>query len=350
VIHATVNRAQRPVPCEFRRGRPSPRNSASRRIIPSVISELGRYKVDTLLATGGMGEVFLGRVVGAHEFERPIVIKVIRTELLTDERVALMFVDEARIAAGLHHRNIVQIVDFDLFDGGAFLVCEYVDGCDLRTLLRHLRAPPRFDIAVSIIAEIGTGLEAAHEAAGEDGHPLNLVHRDVSPSNVLLGIHGDVKVADFGVAKARSRSYHTVSGSIKGKAPYMAPEQILGEPVDRRADVFSLGVLLFEVTTRTRLYSARSNATAMKQILDGEVADPAERRPGYPPELAAIVRRALARDPAQRYQTARALVDELDGLAHARHWSMSKHAIGELVRLAKSRELADTYQEMPRMA
>jgi eukaryotic-like serine/threonine-protein kinase len=288
-----------------------------------------------------MGEVYLGRILGAHDFERPIVIKVIRTELLADERVALMFVDEARIAAGLHHRNVVQIIDFDLFDGGAFLVCEYVDGCDLRTLLRHLRAPPRFDIAVSIIAEIGTGLEAAHDAAGEDGNPLNLVHRDVSPSNVLLGIHGEVKVADFGVAKARSRSYHTVSGSIKGKAPYMAPEQILGQPIDRRADVFSLGVLLFETTTRTRLYSAQSNTVAMKQILDGEVADPASRRPGYPAELAAIVRRALARDPANRYQTARALVDELDQLAHARHWNLSRHAIGDLVKLAKSRVQAE---------
>jgi serine/threonine-protein kinase len=315
-----------------------------------VISQLGRYQVDKLLATGGMGEVYLGRVVGAHGFERPIVIKVIRTELISDERIALMFVDEARIAAGLHHRNIVQIIDFDLFDGGAFLVCEYVDGCDLRTMLRHLRAPPRLDIAVSIIAEIGTGLEAAHDASGEDGHPLNLVHRDVSPSNVLLGVHGEVKVADFGIAKARSRSYHTVSGSIKGKAPYMAPEQILGEAVDRRADVFSLGVLLFEISTRTRLYSAMSNATAMRQILDGEVADPAERRPGYPAELTAIVRRALARNPADRYQTARELVDELDRLAHARHWSMSKQSIGELVRLVKSRGATSATNEMPRIA
>src|SRR6185503_17892861 len=189
----------------------------------------------------------------------------------------------------------------------------------------------------TILVELATGLDAAHEARDGEGTPLGLVHRDVSPSNVLLGIHGEIKIADFGVAKARSRSYHTVSGSIKGKAPYMAPEQILGQPVDRRADVFSLGVLLFELTTRTRLYSALSNSLAMAQILDGQVADPAERRPGYPPELAAIVRRALARDPAQRHQTARELVDELDQLAQARRWSTSKQAIGELVRVAKSR-------------
>ena len=312
-----------------------------------MLAELGRYSVDSLLARGGMGEVYLGRIRGAHGFERPVVIKVIRTELLSDERIALMFVDEARIAAGLHHRNIVQIIDFDLFDEGAYIVCEHVDGCDLRALLRHLRAPPRFDIAVAIVAELGTGLEAAHEASGEDGHPLNLVHRDVSPSNVLLGVDGEVKIADFGVAKARIRSYQTVSGSIKGKAPYMAPEQILGEKLDRRADVFSLGVLLFEITTRTRLYSASSNAVAMKQILNGEVADPAERRPGYPPELAQIVRRALARDRDRRYQTARALVDDLDDLSRARRWVLSRHAIGDLVALAKSRAAAEPASPPP---
>jgi serine/threonine protein kinase len=290
-----------------------------------------------MLARGGMGEVYTARIVGAHGFERPIVIKVIRTELIADERVAMMFVDEARMAAGLHHRNIVQIIDFDLFDGGAFIACELVEGCDLMDMLTELRAPPRYDIAVAIIAEVGTGLDAAHEQTDDQGAPLHLVHRDVSPANVLLGVNGEVKVADFGIAKARSRSYHTVSGSIKGKPPYMAPEQILGEPLDRRADIFSLGVLLFELTTRTRLYSEHTNAMAMAQIIDGVVPDPAERRPGYPPELTAIVRRALARDPAQRYQTAREMVDDLDVLAHARRWSFSRAAIGQLVQVIRSR-------------
>jgi serine/threonine-protein kinase len=306
-----------------------------------VLTELGRYQVDHLLARGGMGEVYMARIVGAHGFERPIVIKVIRTELIADERVALMFVDEARMAAGLHHRNIVQIIDFDLFDGGAFIACEHVDGCDLHEMLTHLRAPPRYDIAVAIIAELGTGLHAAHEQTDDNGAPLYLVHRDVSPSNVLLGVHGEVKIADFGVAKARSRSYHTVSGSIKGKAPYMAPEQILGEPLDRRADVFALGVLLFELTTRTRLYSASSNANAMKQILGGEVPDPTERRPGYPAELTAIIRRACAREPGRRYPTARALVDDLDALAAARRWSFSRASVGDLVQMIKSRALPE---------
>ncbi len=312
-----------------------------------MLTQLGRYHVDSLLARGGMGEVYLGRVVGAHGFERPIVIKVIRTELLSDERVALMFVDEARIAAGLHHRNIVPIIDFDLFDGGAFLVCEHVDGCDLRALLRHLRAPPRYDVAVAIAAEVGAGLDYAHEATDATGAPLGIVHRDVSPSNVLLGMRGEVKVADFGVAKARSRSYHTMSGSIKGKAAYMSPEQILGEPVDRRADVFSLGVLLFEISTRTRLYSANSNVSAMHAILGGTVPDPAERRPGFPPELAAIVTKALARDPDKRYQTAGQFVGDLDELARAKQWSLSKAMIGDIARVAADRAKIESITPSP---
>jgi serine/threonine-protein kinase len=298
---------------------------------------LGRYEVDELLARGGMGEVYRGRLVAAHGFERPIVIKMIRTELLANERAALMFIDEARIAAGLHHRNILQIVDFDRFDDGAFIVTELVEGCDLRVLLTYLRAPPRYEVALTIISELAAGLHAAHEATGSDGAPLNLVHRDVSPSNVLLGRQGEIKLSDFGVAKARLRSYHTVSGSIKGKAPYMAPEQILGEHVDRRADVFSLGVLLFEVTTRSRLYSGRGDATAMKQIIDGYVPEPAELRPGYPAELAAIVRRALARDPEQRYPTAQALVDDIDNVARLRRWNLSCAAVGDIVRVIEQR-------------
>ena len=297
-----------------------------------MLTRLGRYEVDELLARGGMGEVYRARLTAAHGFSRPVVIKTIRTELVANERTALMFVDEARMAAGLHHRNIVQIVDFDRFDGGAFIVSELVDGCDLWKFLQHLQRPPRYEIAVTIACELGTGLHAAHEATGSDGMPLGLVHRDVSPSNVLLGKLGEIKLSDFGVAKARQRSYHTVSGTIKGKAPYMAPEQILGEPVDRRADVFSLGVLLFEVSTRTRLYSASADARAMKEIIDGVIPDPASRRPGYPPELAAIVRRALARDRDRRYQTAAAMVDDLDALAKAKRWTLSCSAVGEIVR------------------
>lgn len=306
-------------------------------IIDGVTQSFGRYRVDTVLARGGMGEVFLGRIDGAYGFERPVVIKVIRNDLVTDERFAMMFVDEARIAASLHHRNVVQIVDFDRFDNGVFLVTEHVDGCDLRHLLRELRSPPPLSLAVTIIAELATGLHAAHEAIGSDGQSLQLVHRDISPSNVLLGVHGEVKLADFGIAKARSRSYHTVSGSIKGKAPYMSPEQILGGQLDRRSDIFSLGTLMFELVTRTRLFSGTSNARAMQTILTGDVPDPVSRRADIPPALAAIMNRALAFDRDQRYATADELVDDIDTLARAQHWSLSLAAIAHAVRVTKTR-------------
>jgi serine/threonine protein kinase len=306
-------------------------------IIDGVTTTFGRYRVDSVLARGGMGEVFLGRIDGEHGFERPIVIKVIRNDLIADERFAMMFVDEARIAASLHHRNIVQIVDFDRFDNGVFLVTEHVDGCDLRQLLRELRSPPPLSLAVSIIAELATGLHAAHEATGTDGQSLQLVHRDISPSNVLLGVHGEVKLADFGVAKARSRSYHTVSGTIKGKAPYMSPEQILGGQLDRRSDIFSIGTLMFELVTRTRLFSSASNAKAMQLILAADIPPPESRRADIPPALSAIVTRALAFDRDERYATAADLVDDLDALARAQHWSLSLEAIAHAVRVTKSR-------------
>ncbi len=299
--------------------------------------QFGRYVVERPLARGGMGTVYLGRVFGAHGFSRPVVIKTIRTDLGPDPRAAMMFVDEARIAATLHHRNICQILDFDVVDGGAFLVSEYVDGCDLRMLLKHVATPLPYAVVVALFAELGTGLHAAHEARGEDGTPLEIVHRDVSLGNVLLGKAGEVKLADFGIARARARSYHTVSGSVRGKPGYMAPEQILGETLDRRCDVFSLGILLFEVATRSRLYSAASDQTAMRMILEGVVPDPIERRADLPGPLATIIRKALARDRDARYATAAALVADLDTLAIERGLTLTTGPLGALATLVQSR-------------
>jgi serine/threonine-protein kinase len=296
-----------------------------------VRRQYGSYRVDSLLARGGMGEVYLGTVAGAHGFTRRVVVKVVRGDLVASEKYAMMFVDEARIAARLRHVNIVQTLDFDIVEEGAFLVTEYVAGCDLRTVLRAPEVPS-YALAVTIIAELANGLAAAHDACDADGAPLQLIHRDVSPANVLLGIHGEVKLSDFGVAKARTRSYHTVSGSIKGKVPYMAPEQIRGGQLDRRADVFALGVLLFELTTGTRLYSAGPNAVAMERILRGDVPEPRARRGDYPDALAAIVRRALAFERDDRYATADALADDLDEVSRAHGWSRSLAALGAFVR------------------
>ncbi len=298
-----------------------------------MLESFGRYRVESLLARGGMGEVYLGWIDGDFGFRKRVVIKLIRKEYLDNERFAMMFIDEARIAAGLHHRNIVRTFDFDRVDAGLFLVTEFVNGCDLRILTRRA-ATLDYQTAIAIIVELAAGLAAAHTATDAEGVPLDLVHRDVSPSNVLLGLHGEVKLADFGVAKARTRLYHTVSGSIKGKVAYMAPEQILGGELDRRADVFALGVLLFEVTTGTKLYSGFSSMAAMDRILEGHVPDPVERRADYPTELATIVRRALASERDARYVDANALIEDLDELSRANGWTRSLASVGSAVRIA----------------
>ena len=172
-----------------------------------------------------------------------------------------------RIAAGLHHRNIVQIIDFDLFDGGAFLVTEYVDGCDLRALLRQLRAPLDYAVATTLIAELATGLDAAHEATDSHGAPLNLVHRDISPSNVLLGVAGEVKIADFGVAKARDRvAEDTNAGVLKGKIQYMAPEQAVGKSIDRRADVWAMGAILYHLLSGKAPFDAPNQLAVLHRL------------------------------------------------------------------------------------
>jgi serine/threonine protein kinase len=296
-----------------------------------VRREYGRYRVDTLLARGGMGEVYLGSVTGANGFARRVVIKVLRGDLVGSEKFAMMFVDEACIAAQLSHPNIVQTLDFDVEDGEVFLVAEYVAGCDLRALLAP-QPEISYEHAVTIIAELAAGLASAHDACDATGAPLQLIHRDVSPSNVLLGVRGEVKIADFGVAKARSRSYQTVSNTIKGKVPYMAPEQIRGGSLDRRADVFSLGVLLFELSTGSRLYSGGSNTRAMEAILRGELPDPRTRRADYPLALLGIVRRALAFDREERYGSAGELIDDLDALTRAQRWSRSLASLGVMIR------------------
>jgi serine/threonine-protein kinase len=267
-----------------------------------------------------MGEVYLGRITGAHGFERRVVIKVMRADRAANERYAMMFIDEACIAAQLQHPNIVQTLDFGVADGDVYLVTEYVAGCDLRSVVAA-RPPISYAHALRIVVELASGLAAAHDACDTSNAPLHIVHRDVTPSNVLLGIHGEVKLADFGIAKARSRSYETVSGTIKGKAPYMAPEQLRGEQVDRRADLYALGVLLYELTTGTRVTAGST-----------DLPDPRARRSEYPEELVAIVQRAVASDRDARYATAGELIDDLDVVMRTRGWSRSLASLGAYVR------------------
>ena len=267
----------------------------------------GRYEILRHLASGGMADVYLACSAGLEGFERHVVIKWIRAADARDRDYVRMFLDEARLAAALHHQHIVQVHDVGHDDGEYFFAMEYVHGRDARQLLtraaaRREHVPLAHVLAIASAA--AAGLHYAHELVGPDRKPLGLVHRDVSPSNILIGFDGGVKVADFGIAKAAHRSAETKSGSLKGKIAYMSPEQCRGQPVDRRSDVFALGVVLYELATARRLFKTDSDFLTMTAIVAGDVPPPSRFRPDLPPPVEAMMMKALASQPDQRYQTA----------------------------------------------
>jgi eukaryotic-like serine/threonine-protein kinase len=280
-------------------------------------TRLGRYLVLKHLASGGMADVLLGRSDGIEGFERHVVLKRIRPEYARDSRFIRMFLDEARVAATLHHQHIVQVHDIGEAAGEYFIAMEYLHGEDVRSMLSAAskrRAHTPLGIAIAIVSAAAAGLHYAHERTGSDLRPLGIVHRDVSPSNILVGYDGAIKVVDFGIAKAAMRE-DTQSGSLKGKISYMSPEQCKGATVDRRSDVYALGVVLYELATTVRLFKGENSYLVMEQIVRGKTAPPTVRRPDLPEELSDIIMRALAPDPAQRYATADHLRVALDELA-----------------------------------
>jgi len=279
---------------------------------------LGRFTILKHLASGGMADVLLARTDGIEGFARHVVVKRIRAEHAKDQRFIEMFLDEARVAAGLHHQNIVQVHDIGQANGEYFFTMEYLHGEDLRKVLSKVSKTGMhmpLGYVISIITSIATGLHYAHERLSADGEPLGIVHRDVSPSNILIGYDGAVKIVDFGIAKAAMRQTETKTGSFKGKVSYMSPEQCKGDPVDGRSDVYSLGVLLYEVTTTRRLFKNESEYVIMDAIVNGKVPSPRSRRPDLPEQLSQIIMKALAVDVTERYQSAEELRIALDRFA-----------------------------------
>ncbi len=284
-----------------------------------MAERLGRYVVLKHLASGGMADVLLARTDGIEGFERHVVLKRIKSEHAKDRRFIEMFLDEARLAANLHHANVVQVHDIGEASGAYFFTMEYLHGEDLRSILSTLartKSTMPLQHVVSIIASAAAGLHHAHDRRGPDKKPLNIVHRDVTPSNILVGYDGSVKVVDFGIAKAALRGGgETRSGSLKGKVSYMSPEQCKSLPIDRRSDVYSLGVVLYELATTTRLFKNDSDYLVMDAICTGKIPLPRVRRPGLPNELSTIIMTALATDPDRRYQSADELRVALDQFA-----------------------------------
>jgi serine/threonine protein kinase len=276
---------------------------------------LGKYQVLRLLAVGGMAEIYLARATGIAGFEKALVLKRILPHLADDPEFVAMFLDEARLTATLGHPNVVQVYDVDRVGQDTFFTMELVNGRDLTSVLAACAQKKRglsLSHALYIVREVASGLHYAHDKKGKDGQPLGTVHRDVSPGNVMVSFEGLVKIVDFGIAKAALRSSKTKSGMVKGTVLYMSPEQAQGHELDRRSDVFSLGILLYELTTGTRPFRGPSDYAVLHKLISEDAPPPTAKRPNYPPALERIVLRALARDREARYPTAGALRDELE--------------------------------------
>ncbi len=295
-----------------------------------VGTRLGKYEIIKRLATGGMAEIFLARVSGLPGFQKMVVIKRILPQLATKTDFVEMFLDEARIAATLQHPNVVQMYDVGVVEGNYFIAMEYLHGEDVRSIskaVQHKEQRLPIEHALNIVIGLASGLHYAHEKVGFDGKPLEIVHRDVTPQNVIVTYDGAVKLLDFGIAKASNRYGETRFGTLKGKVPYMSPEQGRGEALDRRSDIFSLGIMLYELTLGRRLFQGKSDFEVLKQIVEGSVAPPTEYEPQYPPELEAIVMRALAKEKEARYQTARDMQVDLEALVRADRLHVSPIAL-----------------------
>jgi serine/threonine protein kinase len=302
-----------------------------------------RYEVVCRLAGGGMADLYLARVIGMAGFERLVVIKRLAKSLASNPAAMQALFDEARIAATLSHANIVQVNDVEVVDGEVSIVMEFLHGHDVSHLLRRLGQANHvlpLDQAVAITQSVCAGLHHAHEAVGPDGQSLKIVHRDVSPHNVFVTYDGAVKLVDFGIARATTRRGHTEHGVIKGKPGYIAPEQLYARPVDRRTDVWGTGVLLFEMTTGAPPFGDSPGIDKMLAVATKDPPTPSSVVPSYPPDLEAIVMRAIARDPNQRYDTAEAMRLDLDAFARTRTLDLSPFRIGALMERVFAPQLA----------
>jgi serine/threonine protein kinase len=286
---------------------------------------LGPYELGERLGLGGMAEVFVAYRAGPHGFAKKVALKRILPELAQDPRFVAMFCDEARISAPLCHPNIVQVIDFGESQGELFMAMEYVEGVSLAKLLRYVSGRrERFPLgaALFIAHEVLSGLAFAHNACDENGNPLSIVHRDVSPGNVLIGRAGDVKLADFGIVRSAYVDRRTYPGELKGKVGYMSPEQVMGVEVDPRSDLFTVGIVLSEMLIARPLFSGQNEFDILTKIYEADLSSLDKYGADLTPGVRDVLRRALAKAPADRFNSAREFADELRRLAQASQLSL----------------------------
>jgi eukaryotic-like serine/threonine-protein kinase len=279
----------------------------------------GRYETISQIASGGMATVYLGRAVGVGGFERKVAVKVMHDHIADDPDFVAMFLDEARLAARIHHPNVVGTMDVQKTEDAMFLVMEYIEGASLRRALRgcHERDEVMpLPVALRVMIDTLRGLHAAHELPRRDGQALNLVHRDVSPHNILIGVDGISRITDFGVARAEARLSSTRGGQLKGKIAYMPPEQGRGDDVDRRADVYAAGVVFWEMLTGQRLFKAEHDGALVAMILRGCETPPREVNQDLPKEIDALCMKALEIDVDRRFASAADFAEAIEEVAH----------------------------------
>jgi len=275
---------------------------------------LGKYILLDKLAVGGMAELYRAMITGVQGFEKLIAIKKILPHLATEEELVRSFIDEAKLAALLHHQNIVQIYDFGSLGDTYFIAMEYLLGKDCRIITskaKEKNLPLELQLALLIVSRICAGLDYAHKLKDFQGKPLNIIHRDISPQNILITYEGDVKIVDFGIAKAASQTTMTQMGMIKGKVAYMSPEQAAGKPIDHRSDIFSCGIILYEMVTGRRMF-AGDTMHILAKVREAQFDKPDEVRPDLPEKLLEVLYRALAKDPANRYQTCGDMLTDME--------------------------------------
>jgi serine/threonine-protein kinase len=294
-----------------------------------------RYRVLERLASGGMAEVFVAESAGIEGFKKVVAIKRVLPHLSEKKRFIAMFLDEARLSANLSHSNVVQVFDIGVGDNTYFIVMEYVDGSDLKAVGQHLREtgkPFPVEAAIYISTKICEGLAYAHEMTNAEGEPLHAVHRDISPPNVLLSKHGEVKIVDFGLAKASTQLEKSEAGIIKGKFSYLSPEAAHGQEVDHRADIFAVGIILWELLAGRKLFQGTSDYETVKLVQRGEVPPISRLNPDADTHLDGILARALAVDRDGRYPSARTLGQDLTRYLYRLGKPVSAFDVAELVR------------------
>ena len=283
----------------------------------------GRYTIVSKLADGGMAEIFLGIQHGAEGFQKPVVLKRVLTAFSADPQFRNMFLDEAHISMSLNHSNVVQVLDLGVSRGRYFLVLELVDGWDLDKIMHRAKAasmvwPPA--LSLYVVAEICRALAFAH-GKHYDGKPLGIVHRDISPNNVLISEQGEVKLADFGIAKAQRKREQTAAGVIKGKIAFMSPEQATGAPIDRRSDLFSVGSMLYLMATDKLPFESATDLEAIFRVQRADFTAPEVARPGVGTEVSRIIMRAMRLTPAERYQTADEMLVDVERVLRTEYQS-----------------------------